>query len=255
MTSASSVPAHLHPVCPALWVLPHLCADISPVPKAQGHSTPGDSPWYTPHTLSPLHSVLVNSQFIHSLDTYETPVDQKKAQPKSWGLCFIQWTCWGLKPGNSLSDSFEGFFLRGKGGARLYINRSLKKKNQQSEHWKITVKENQTSQVNELSAFLWVGRYRGLGSLKSFLWYSPYLSRASILSFSILNPLRSHSQGSYRLMAWWSPTSFVCWCNRWPSLSIPPVCVTQHSRHLALNCGDTEQATSSPVWSFHPVEK
>ena len=119
-----SVPAHLHPVCPALRVLPHLCADISPVPKTQGHSTPGDSPWYTPYTLSPLHSMLVNSQFIHSLDTYETPVDQKKPQPKNWGLCFIQWTCWGLKPGNSLSDSFEGLFLRGKGGARLYINRS-----------------------------------------------------------------------------------------------------------------------------------
>ena len=40
-------------------------------------------------------------------------------------------------------------------------------------------------------------RYRSLGSLKSFLWHAPYLSRASILFFSILNPLRSRSQGSY----------------------------------------------------------
>ena len=33
----------------------------------------------------------------------------------------------------------------------------------------LLIKENQTSQVNEHSAFLCMGRYKGLGSLKSFL--------------------------------------------------------------------------------------
>ena len=99
--------------------------------------------------------MLVNSQFIHSLDTYETPVDQKKAQPKSWGLCFIQWTCWGLKPGNSLSDSFEGFFLRGKGGARLYINRSLKKKTNSQNIERLLLKK--TKHLKSMNLVLFYG--------------------------------------------------------------------------------------------------
>ena len=54
-------------------------------------------------------------------------------------------------------------------------------------------KEKQTSQVNEFSTFLCMGRCKSLGSLKSFLWYGPYLSWASILFFSFQNSLLVHS--------------------------------------------------------------
>ena len=37
----------------------------------------------------------------------------------------------------------------------------------------LLIKENQTSQVNEFSAFLCMGRCKSLGSLKLFLWYAP----------------------------------------------------------------------------------
>ena len=47
------------------------------------------------------------------------------------------------------------------------------KKKQKTGSWNIKrlllIKEIQTSQVNESSAFLWTGRCRSLGSLKSFL--------------------------------------------------------------------------------------
>ena len=45
---------------------------------------------------------------------------KRKAQPKSWELCFIWQTYQGLKPGCSLSGSFEGLFWRDKGGVRMY---------------------------------------------------------------------------------------------------------------------------------------
>ena len=73
-----------------------------------------------------------------------------------------------FKPGGSLSDSSEGLLQRGKQGARIY--RSFATKIRVSEHQKLLlIKENQTSQVKEFSAFLNMGRYKSLGSLKSFL--------------------------------------------------------------------------------------
>ena len=48
----------------------------------------------------------------------------------------------------------------------------------------LLIKENQTSQVKEFSAFLYMGRCKSLGSLKLFLWYASQLSGASILCFS-----------------------------------------------------------------------
>ena len=47
----------------------------------------------------------------------------------------------------------------------------------------LLIKENQISQVKELSAFLCMGRCMGLGSLKSFPSYAPHLTRASVLWF------------------------------------------------------------------------
>ena len=70
-------------------------------------------------------------------------------------------------PGGSLSDSSEGLLQKvrkepGHMGVSATKTRWL-------EHQKITVKENQVSQVNEFSAFLCMGRCKSLGSLKLFL--------------------------------------------------------------------------------------
>ena len=43
------------------------------------------------------------------------------------------------------------------------------------------IKENQISQVKEFSSFLYMGRFKCLGSLKSFPSYAPHLTRASVL--------------------------------------------------------------------------
>ena len=48
-------------------------------------------------------------------------------------------------------------------------------------------KENQISQGKDLSAFLYIGRWKSLGSLKSFLWCVSQLSGAQILYFHILS--------------------------------------------------------------------
>ena len=78
-----------------------------------------------------------------------------------------------------------------RGGARLYINRSIATKGKLNiERLNIKslaikrlwlIKENQISQVKEFSAFLCMGRCKSLGSLKSFLWYASQLSGAYIL--------------------------------------------------------------------------
>ena len=90
-----------------------------------------------------------------------------------------------LSPGRSLSDSSEGLLWRSKRGTRIHReefwpqrpgSRNIKRL--------LLIKENQTSQVNEFSAFLCMGRCKSLGSLILFLWYTPSLSRASILLFS-----------------------------------------------------------------------
>ena len=59
----------------------------------------------------------------------------------------------------------------------------------------LLTKENQTSQVQEFSTFLCMGRCKSLGSLKSFLSYAPQLSGARILGFLIQSPFRVYSRG------------------------------------------------------------
>ena len=69
------------------------------------------------------------------------------------------------------------------------------------------VKENQTSQVKELSTFLSLGRCESLGSLKSFFQQAPQVPRASTMFFPILSPLRVHHWG--QLMGLAAGSSFV----------------------------------------------
>ena len=59
----------------------------------------------------------------------------------------------------------------------------------------LLTKENQTSQVQEFSTFLCMGRCKSLGSLKSFLSYAPQLSGARILGFLIQSPFRVYPRG------------------------------------------------------------
>ena len=77
---------------------------------------------------------------------------------------------------HSLSDSSEELFQRGKEGARLYSSFCLQKKKKKhiAQHQKIIVnhKKTQTSEVNDFSAFLYMGRCKSQGSLKVFLWYA-----------------------------------------------------------------------------------
>ena len=59
----------------------------------------------------------------------------------------------------------------------------------------LLIKENQISQVNEVSAFQCMERGKSVGSLKSFLGYAPQLSGAGILGFLILSLLRAYHRG------------------------------------------------------------
>ena len=80
----------------------------------------------------------------------------------------------------------------------------------------LLTKENQTSQVNEFSTSLCMGRCKSLGSLKSVLSYAPQLSGARILGFLIQSPFRVHHWGWLQsLTAWWQASCFHSWIPSW----------------------------------------
>ena len=93
----------------------------------------------------------------------------------------------------------------------------------------LLIKENQTSQVNEFSTFLYMGRCKSLGSLKSFLWYAPSLSGASIwFCFpSWIPSVRAAAVVDGQR----APTSCVYWHGRWHSL-----CTSKTIPFLSLLC-------------------
>ena len=72
--------------------------------------------------------------------------------------------------GYCLSDTSEELSQRGKGGARMYKSFCWeKKKNPIVKHQNISANhKNQTSQVNDFSAFLCIERCKSLGALKLF---------------------------------------------------------------------------------------
>ena len=90
--------------------------------------------------------------------------------------------------GNSLSDTYEKVFKNGKRGARKH--RSFcwgEKKKHVVKYQNVANYKNQTSQVNDFSVFLYMGRCKRMSALKLFLRYASQLSRGSVLFFSILN--------------------------------------------------------------------
>ena len=101
--------------------------------------------------------------------------NKKNAHRTSWELCFIQGHYWELySPGYSLSDSSEELFQRGKRAAWIYKSFCWNKTKHVVERGKIIAnhKKKQTSQVNDFSAFLCLGRCESLGLLKLLLWYA-----------------------------------------------------------------------------------
>ena len=107
----------------------------------------------------------------------------------------------GLSPGHSLLENFEGLLQRAKGedGGVFAtppdsgITKRL-----------LLIKENQISQVNDISLYR---KIKSVGSLKSFPWYAPQLSGISILFFPFRSSLMAHHRGGFSGLE--SATSFV----------------------------------------------
>lgn len=128
-----------------------------------------------------MHDLQVEHDFFFSVNITEL---QPRTQPLRW--------LWGM-------------LWRGKGGARMYGSFCNK-----DQAVGILIKYNQTSQDQEFSLFLYMGRCKSPGSPKSLLCYAPELSQARILCFS--SSELTVQGGSSGLMA---ATSFVCWPGRW----------------------------------------
>ena len=80
------------------------------------------------------------------------PTEKKKAQPKSWELCFILQTFWGLQAREAASqDSSEGLLAEVKEGSRTY--RSLGDKNQVAQTSRESVKEHRHLRLRNLELF------------------------------------------------------------------------------------------------------
>ena len=74
--------------------------------------------------------------------------------------------------GDSLSDRAEGLYKRVDGRAMIYSGFTGKKKKKVKYQKNRAKDKSQTSQVNDFSAFLFMGRCESLGLLKSFLRYA-----------------------------------------------------------------------------------
>ena len=93
--------------------------------------------------------------------------------------------------GHSIQKIQTGCSKEGRGGTRIYRGFSNRRPDSLNIKRLLSVKETQTYQVNDFSAFLCLGRGKSLGSLKPFLPYVPQLCGASILSFllPLISPL------------------------------------------------------------------
>ena len=128
----------------------------------------------------------------------------KAAQPKSWELRFTWQTFWGLQAWKAASQ----LTLRDRSKEARVEPGYIGVLQQRADSWNIKklllIKENQTSQAKEFSAFLCMGRCKSLGSLQSFLRCAPQLPGARSLFFPILSPLRGTACGGLRwLRSWW----------------------------------------------------
>ena len=108
-------------------------------------------------------------------------VDLKKySQPESWELYFNWWAFVGLQVQETASQVTLREQLWGSEGSIQVIYKFC---NKGQVTWTSKeycfLKKTQISQVKEISTFLCMERYKGLGWLRSFLWQAPHLSWAS----------------------------------------------------------------------------
>ena len=97
----------------------------------------------------------------------------EEKQSKSCKLYFIWGTTEDYSLGDSLWDSSEKRLPRGKGRVRINSFCWEVKIKHAIKDWMITANhKEQTSQFNDVSAFLRLGRYKRLGSLKLFFRYA-----------------------------------------------------------------------------------
>ena len=101
---------------------------------------------------------------------------KKKAQPKSWELCFTQWIFCGLEPQDTASQItvIPLLFWSRKGGTSIYRIFCNQRTGSQNIKISLLIKENQISQVTKLGVFLCMGRCKSLGSPKSLVWWIPW---------------------------------------------------------------------------------
>ena len=132
-----------------------------------------------------------------------------KTQLKSWEFLFrvLQKT---VSQEGGLSESSRGLYPKGKERTRIrrsscWGGKNLKKKHVIKHHKILLVthrKKEQTFQVNDFSAVLFMGRCKSLGSVKLFLFVHPNTVEPVSPFFCILNSLRAQHWGQLQwLMA------------------------------------------------------
>ena len=148
---------------------------------------------------------------------------RKKTQPKSWEFCLTRWLSVDFKPRVALKGCSKE--VREQSG---FIGVLQQRPSSHNTKRLMIIKENQISQINEFSAFLYMGRCKSLGSLRSFLWCAPQLSEASILCFFLCwvsSGLTIGSGCSLQAVGWrvffpsWVPSGIISspcgGCNCW----------------------------------------
>ena len=120
---------------------------------------------------------------------------KNKTPPKSWELHFILLT----KLRTSAQDTASQVALRDSSEEAGWSQDIWMFVQQRPGSWDLksllVIKENQTSQVREFSAFLSIGSFKSPGWLMLFLGSAPQLSRANVLYFLILSFFRVYSWG------------------------------------------------------------
>ena len=124
-----------------------------------------------------------------------TEKKKNKTPPKSWELHFILLT----KLRTSAQDTASQVALRDSSEEAGWSQDIWMFVQQRPGSWDLksllVIKENQTSQVREFSAFLSIGSFKSPGWLMLFLGSAPQLSRANVLYFVILSFFRVYSWG------------------------------------------------------------
>ena len=171
-----------------------------------------------------------NETFLFKKELSPFPVHRahrkkKKKNPKSWELCFIQWTFWAPQAQETeLSAHSDWLPQRRKAGSQDMLEFLQQRLSSQNIKTLLLIKENRISQVKTFCAFLCRGKCKSLGSLDPFLWYAPHAQHTPLsiqkkkvmcypsiffLVFSILSLLRVHRWGWLQWLRVWHSFSSI----------------------------------------------